>query len=130
MLTMTVVLNLSIPFLPWRWPARWTLLVAATTPLLAQLLIVWFGRGVPPGFGHLLTWTPLAVYCAWSFVARLRGRVPLPPLKQGSGLWPALVNVGRRRWFETVFRVWLGLLVAILLVSLVFDARTAIQWLG
>lgn len=127
---MTGVIRSSLFFILWRWEAFWVLLVGALTPVAATLLRMAMGEAYPPGFNHLILWTPLAVYILirwWRYWPG--GECFRPPPEDGgeAGLERLYVNIRDSRIFRIAFGIWLTLVALILLASLGFDAVTAIR---
>ena len=100
---MGVVGLLSIPFAFVRAEARWILFVSVLTFPTMLFLYAQFGYVRLLGLGHVILWTPLAIY-----------------------LW-----MRRDRWRvrETLSGKWILLFFTTIIVSLVFDYTDVIRYL-
>lgn len=136
MLFMTVVLNVSLAFVPWRVEARWVLATAFFTPIFAVLFVVLGGKHYVGGFAQVVLWTPLALY----LLARRQSLAP--PLGAAPAARPdsdaarmllgrtALGRLARSRAYDAAYRAWLTLVLAIVLVSLGFDWTNVLKRLA
>ena len=99
---MTLCLLLSLLFVWKQAAARWVLALTVLTVPLGVMIFVLSGNVHLLGLAHLILWTPLLIYL--------------------------LKNVGNRSGFnpQSLFGIWVMLLIATIGISLVFDVRDVI----
>jgi hypothetical protein len=96
---MFVIFTAAVLFVVWKREARWVALTMVVSILAYNLVSMYAGVGRFPSIAFVLFWSPLAVYLA--------GRRP---------------HLARRGRFDVLYARWLTLALAIMLVSLAFDA--------
>lgn len=121
MIFMTVMVNLSIPFVIWlKLEAIVVLIVAILTGVFALGFIMLFGEQFVGGFAQVVLWTP----CVLFLIAR-RHRM-LPPLGASPAAHPEAganlhERIGRTKLFDTLYRGWLTVVLVMMIISLCFD---------